>query len=304
MIKNPSVSICIITYNHVRFIEKSIKSVLLQKTDFDWELIIADDFSNDGTREILYKYKKEHPNKINLIIRDKHVGPCKNFEELILSAKNDYIAYLEGDDYWHDKLKIQNQVSFMQKSPECAMSFTSAIVNNLKTKTKKYRNRYNVNKKFTFKKVLFLGGGFYPSSSLVYKTKLMQNNIKFISSHSTGDYSLALVASHYGTINYLNFCSTTYNVHDKSMTNSDYDKAYILKKYYNDMNLNIKFAHKCYQKFKLTNSMKKKLEFREKYLFVRRIYLKIGFIESLKKINLIIDSPYYLFRFFLATIKK
>ena len=68
----------------------------------------------------------------------------------------------------------------MQKNPECAMSFTSAVVNNLKTNTEKYRNKYKINKKFTFKKVLFLGGGFYPSSSLVYKTKLMQNNIKFI----------------------------------------------------------------------------------------------------------------------------
>lgn len=304
MIKKPSVSICIITYNHVKFIEKSIKSVLSQKTNFDWELIIADDFSKDGTREILFKYKKLHPNKINLIIRDKNIGPNKNFEELILSAKNDYIAYLEGDDYWHDKSKIENQVSYMQKNPECAMSFTSAVVNNLKTNNKNYRNRYDINKKFTFKKVLFLGGGFYPSSSMVYKTKLMQNNIKFISSHSTGDYSLAIIASYFGTINYLNFCSTTYNVHNKSMTNSDYDKTYILKKYYNDMILNIKFAHNCYLKFKLTNSMKKKLEFREKYLFVRRIYLKIGFIESLKRINLILGSPYYLLRFFLATIKK
>ena len=81
---------------------------------------------------------------------------------------------------------------------------------------------------------------------------------------------MALIASFYGKIQFLNFNSTTYTVHNKSLTNSNYDKNYILSKYYNDMIKNLKFVKICFKKFNLKDSVVKKLEFREKYLYVRR----------------------------------
>lgn len=111
-------SVCLITYNHVKYIEKAIEGVLEQKTNFKFELVIADDFSSDGTREILFDYKKRYPELITLILQEKNVGPAKNWMDLVTYPKSKYIAYFEGDDYWTDEYKLQKQVAFLESFNE------------------------------------------------------------------------------------------------------------------------------------------------------------------------------------------
>jgi len=67
----PLVSVCLITYNHANYIREAIDSVLMQKVNFAWEFIIADDFSTDGTREIVLNYKEKYPEFIKLILQEK-----------------------------------------------------------------------------------------------------------------------------------------------------------------------------------------------------------------------------------------
>jgi glycosyltransferase involved in cell wall biosynthesis len=114
MIDKPILSVCLITYNHKKFIAQSIESVLNQKINFVFELIIADDFSTDGTTEIVQKYAHDYPNVIRQLSRTKNIGPAENFIELLASATGKYIAYIEGDDYWSDPLKLQKQVDFLE----------------------------------------------------------------------------------------------------------------------------------------------------------------------------------------------
>ncbi len=71
----PLLSVCLITYNHVNYVSQAIEGVLMQQVNFNWELVIADDFSRDGTREIILKYKEKYPEFIKLIFQDKNVGP-------------------------------------------------------------------------------------------------------------------------------------------------------------------------------------------------------------------------------------
>ena len=103
----PLLSVCLITYNHVNFIKQAIDGVLMQKVDFAWELIIADDFSTDGTREILLEYKNKYPDFIKLILQEKNVGSAQNLIDLITVPISKYITYFDGDDYWIDPLKLQ-----------------------------------------------------------------------------------------------------------------------------------------------------------------------------------------------------
>lgn len=110
-------SVCLITYNHVNYVEQAIEGVLQQKVDFSWELIIADDCSTDGTREIVINYQKKYPNSIKLILQEKNVGAAQNWIDLITCPDSKYIAYFEGDDYWTDPLKLQKQVDFLEKNP-------------------------------------------------------------------------------------------------------------------------------------------------------------------------------------------
>ena len=120
--KKPKVSIVCISYNHENFIEDALKGFLLQKTDFQVEIIIADDCSQDKTAEIISKYAKEHTN-INAVLRNKNIGVQKNLLEAMDMAKGEYIALCEGDDFWTDPNKLQLQVDFLDKNKDYSVCF-------------------------------------------------------------------------------------------------------------------------------------------------------------------------------------
>ena len=120
---NTLLSVCLITYNHEKYIRNAIEGVLMQKVDFEWELIIADDCSTDGTQAILNEYKNKYPDFIKLILQEKNVGPAKNHIELITTPKSKYIALCDGDDYWTDPLKLQKQVDFLETNKDYVLCF-------------------------------------------------------------------------------------------------------------------------------------------------------------------------------------
>lgn len=116
---NPLASVCIITYNHEKYISQAIESVLMQKTNFAWEIVIGEDCSQDFTAQILSKYKDKFPNQITLILQEKNVGAIRNaYEFSIPACRGKYIAFLEGDDYWTDEFKLQKQVDFLESNPD------------------------------------------------------------------------------------------------------------------------------------------------------------------------------------------
>lgn len=112
------VSIVCITYNHEPYLRKALDGFLMQRTDFPVEIILAEDCSTDGTRAICEEYKAKYPEKINYIYRDHNVGYNENEYEAMCAAKGKYIAYCEGDDYWTDPLKLQEQVNFLESHLE------------------------------------------------------------------------------------------------------------------------------------------------------------------------------------------
>ncbi len=120
------VSVVIPTYNHRNFIAQAIEGALMQKTDFPYEIIIGEDESNDGTREICIDYAELHPDKIRLFLRERkdviyvNGSPTAKFNyiECFKAASGKYIALCEGDDYWGDPNKLQKQVDFLESHPE------------------------------------------------------------------------------------------------------------------------------------------------------------------------------------------
>ena len=124
----PLISVCLITYNHIKYIKRAIQGVLMQKVNFTWELIIADDYSTDGTRGIILEYKKKHSDFVMLIFQDKNVGAGQNWVDLVTSPRSKYVAYFEGDDYWTDPYKLQKQVDFLEANPDYSMCFHNAEI--------------------------------------------------------------------------------------------------------------------------------------------------------------------------------
>ncbi len=132
----PLVSVKMITYNHAPFIAQAIEGVLQQKTNFPFELVIGEDCSIDGTREIVFEYQKKHPDIIRVVTSDKNVGMTKNGLRTMKACQGKYIAFCEGDDYWHHPLKLQKQADYLESHPECGLVYSSYDVYHVQSKTR------------------------------------------------------------------------------------------------------------------------------------------------------------------------
>ncbi len=114
----PVVDIVMPAYNHEKFIDQAIRSILMQKTKYSYKIHIGEDCSTDGTRKILLDFYNDNPDKIELCLWKKNVGGPNNVLELVKRCRGKYIAYLEGDDYWTDSLKLEKQISFLESHME------------------------------------------------------------------------------------------------------------------------------------------------------------------------------------------
>ena len=116
-------SVSIVTYEQEGFIRQTLQSVLDQETDFDFEVIVGDDASTDQTPEILLEMAKDAPHPVRLLLADKNYGDSglSNFMATVDASTGEYVAFLDGDDYWHMPHKLQRQVDFLDRHPECAI---------------------------------------------------------------------------------------------------------------------------------------------------------------------------------------
>ncbi|MFV0363046.1 MAG: glycosyltransferase family 2 protein [Suipraeoptans sp.] len=112
------VSIVMLAYNHERFIAKALDSVLMQKTTYDYELIVGEDCSTDGTREIVHSYEDKFKGRLKPIYNEKNIGMIKNLMSCFDMCSGEYIAMLEGDDLWISPDKLQKQVDFLENNPD------------------------------------------------------------------------------------------------------------------------------------------------------------------------------------------
>lgn len=132
-VKNPLASVCMITYNHAPYIAQAIEGVLQQKTSFPFELVIGEDCSTDRTRDVVLQYQKQNPERVHVILPDRNLGLVKNFSQTEAACRGQYIAYCEGDDYWHHAEKLQTQVDFLERNPEYALTHSNAHLHVVKT---------------------------------------------------------------------------------------------------------------------------------------------------------------------------
>jgi glycosyltransferase involved in cell wall biosynthesis len=114
-------SVLMITYNHERFVAQAIRSVLMQRVDFDYELVVGDDCSTDRTPRIIREFHDSRPNLIRPIMRNENLGAVDNFLQTLGACRGEYIAFLEGDDYWVSSDKLQKQVDFLDQHPDFSM---------------------------------------------------------------------------------------------------------------------------------------------------------------------------------------
>lgn len=133
MSKKVSVIVC--TYRQESTIARTLDSILSQETEYQFEIVLGEDASPDGTRNICEDYALRHPEIINLLPPAPNKGLMRNYRDCVAACTGDYIMACAGDDWWHNKEKLQRQVEFMDASPEYVMCYTGSIRYNVKMGT-------------------------------------------------------------------------------------------------------------------------------------------------------------------------
>lgn len=207
------VSICTLTYNHEEFIAQAIESVLMQQTDHVYELVIGEDASTDETRSICQKYYEEYPDRIRLLLHDSNVGMMMNFMQVLAACDGDFIAILEGDDYWLTADKLQNQVEFLLRHTEYVACFTDAL---------SYRGGNEEqpiilppcevpSDGLSLKHLLH--GNIIPTGSIMYRSNLIDHVPDWFIPLPLGDWPFHMLHAQHGNIGYIPQVTTFYRIH-------------------------------------------------------------------------------------------
>lgn len=156
------VSVICIAYNQAAFIAEALDSILCQKVDFEYELIVHDDASSDGTASVIAGYADRYPDRIKVILQSENqmsrgVWIGKRLQEE--TARGKYIAFCDGDDYWCDSCKLQKQVDYMEAHVNCSLCFHNARELHMANGTLK-----NI---WRFDRRIYRGAGDYSSEEMI-----------------------------------------------------------------------------------------------------------------------------------------
>lgn len=240
------VSVLVTTYNHEKYIAQALDSILMQETDFDYEIVILEDCSTDATREIVLAYRKKHPEKIHLRLPDRNECSNRPFAEEFQAAPSRYIATLDGDDFWTSPKKLQKQVKFLESHPDCAICFHNALM--VYEDGKRIPLRYSPAAQKPISQLEELWQySFIPVCTPMFRKDAIgefpewYNNVPF----ACNDWALHIFCAQYGKIGYIDEVLAVYRIHKEGLW-SKFDNIQRLEArvaFYETMNANLNFQY-------------------------------------------------------------
>lgn len=216
----PIITTMITTYNHEKYIEYAIESALKQQGDFIHEIIISDDGSTDSTPKIVADWTRCHQIEIINISSSVNVGISENMKRCFNTANGEYIAILEGDDYWTDNQKLQKQMDFLKNHKECSFVFSKIKVSNEIEKTTRLLNRQSNLKPilsaedFCKTESTNLIGNF---SCCMFRTKYMKKLPEILYQERLSEIPLAFYLDKFGKIGFMPSIMSVYRQHENGV---------------------------------------------------------------------------------------
>ncbi|WKZ22712.1 MAG: glycosyltransferase [Candidatus Brocadiaceae baterium WH-1] len=239
------VSVLVMTYNHANFIRQALDSVLMQEVTFPYEILISEDCSTDGTREIVKEYYQRFPQKIHLLLSEKNIRSNAIVARGIKAAKGEYIALLDGDDYWTSPHKLQKQADFLDNHPGCSMCFHNARVFYEDSSKPPWNWTPAHQKEFSTLEDIWMGN-FIATCSTMFRNGLFGEVPAWYDDlFPITDWSLHILNAERGKIGYINEVMGAYRHHSGGLYSpySHREKLQKTLQFYRQMNVNLDYKY-------------------------------------------------------------
>src|SRR5438094_181413 len=213
------VSVLVTTYNHEKYIAQAIESVLMQETNFEYEIIIGEDCSLDRTRSVVVDFQRQNPRKIRLLLPPENLG-CgggnRVFAQAFELAQGQYVALLDGDDYWTSPKKLQKQIEFLGTHPECVLCFHNAL------RIYEDGSRAPFPQNFAGQKRIFTlediwQSNFIAGCAAMFRRDALGQLPEWYYTMSYGDWPLYILCAQHGKIGYLDEILGVYRIHREGL---------------------------------------------------------------------------------------
>lgn len=206
------VSVSITTHNREKYIVQALESVLMQEVNFNYEIVIGEDCSTDGTRDIVLSFQENYPDKIRVLLHEKNLGMVGNLEKILLASQGEYIALLDDDDYWTSPQKLQKQVDFLDNHPECTVCFhDSRCFYEDGSGADYFINLPDSKEIFTLEDLK--PGPFIPTSSTMFRRGLFDGFPNWFHEMIGHDWPLHILNALHGDMGYINEVMSATRIH-------------------------------------------------------------------------------------------
>lgn len=219
----PLVSVRLATYQQEAWIAQCLEGILMQRTDFPFEVIVGEDGGPDQTRNIAQSYADRFPDRVRLLPAEPNLGPMRNSHRIQQACRGKYHAMVEGDDYWTDPLKLQRQVDFLEAHPEAPLCFHNALVLNERLAAVR----------LYFEKPFKELPGFedlyqqsLPTASLMARAAVLETLPEWRMKIWCGDLLFRLWCLHHGPFGYLDRIMSVYRRHAGGLDTTQKRKGY------------------------------------------------------------------------------
>lgn len=231
----PLVSIFCVSYNHEQFIAQALDGFVMQKTNFDYEIVISDDCSTDNTKSIINEYIKKYPKLFKDVSPRKNLGMQKNWLHTLNACTGKYIALCEGDDYWTDANKLQKQVDFMEQHEDCALTYHPVEIINNEKLNRTYPYDAPIDVASTSDVIMF---HFIPTCSVMFTAKSVEKLPPWLKKARSFDIAIEMIISLSGKMIYISNAMAAYRQHSGGISKSKehqqkgaLSQLYILQKF-------------------------------------------------------------------------
>lgn len=208
----PSVSVLLVTYNHAKFVRQALDGVLMQQTDFEFEIVAVDDCSTDGTLGILQDYEKQY-SQLRVLPAPENLGISRNYQRGFTACRGEFVAVLEGDDYWISPRKLEITRDFLKRNPACSLCFHRVLrYEMLREQVAIFPPHWSVEQILTVNELAtdnFIGG----FSTCVYRREIIAGLRPQLWELDIREWFFNIVVAEQGSIGYVPQILSVYRVH-------------------------------------------------------------------------------------------